>query len=268
MRRSRTSRARRPNYRARRLVVALATAFVSVLGMIGVTWQERQGAPRDGGSSPQSTVRGGGSGGVPQSTAPQPQPAPRAQQTRLARELLAELPRKGRAPKTDYRRTQFGNGWQQFANGCDVRNDILRRDLRDVVVDARCKVQRGTLHDPYTDKTITFMRGPHSSDKIQIDHVVALSNAWQTGAQQLPFERRVALANDPMNLLAVEGAANQEKGDADAATWLPPHKAYRCPYVARQISVKHHYSLWVTPGEAAAMERVLQGCPDQPALAH
>lgn len=255
---------RRVNYRARRLVVALVTAFMSVLGMIGVAWQEQQGASGGGGSASQSTVRGG----VPQSTAPQPQPAPRAQQTRLAREVLAELPRKGRAPKTDYRRTQFGNGWQQFANGCDVRNDILRRDLRDVVVDVRCKVQRGTLHDPYTDKTIVFARGPHSSDKIQIDHVVALSNAWQTGAQQLPFERRVALANDPMNLLAVEGAANQEKGDADAATWLPPHKAYRCPYVARQISVKHHYSLWVTPGEATAMERVLQSCPDQPALAH
>jgi hypothetical protein len=93
--------------------------------------------------------------------------------------------------------------------------------------------------------------------------VVALSDAWQKGAQQLTVEQRYQLANDPLNLLAVDGQANNNKSDADAATWLPPNKNYRCQYIARQIAVKQKYTLWVTTAEHDAMLRVLQGCPDQ-----
>lgn len=182
--------------------------------------------------------------------------------TEGAAQLLETLAIKGRAPKSGYERTQFGDGWAMTA-GCDMRNIILNRDLTNVVVGENCKVIAGTLNDPYTGATIEFKRGASTSDDVQIDHVVALSNAWQTGAQQLSFERRVALANDPLELLAVEGKANQQKSDGDAATWLPPNKSFRCQYVARQIAVKAKYELWVTRAEYEAMKRVLLPCPGQ-----
>ncbi len=181
----------------------------------------------------------------------------------IARDALAALPTKGRAPKTGYKRSQFGDGWAR-AGGCDTRNVILRRDLVNAVLgDDNCKVQAGALSDPYTGQRIAFKRGANSSGAVQIDHVVALSNAWQTGAQQLSSEQRISLANDPLELLAVDGPANQQKGDGDAATWLPSNKPFRCQYIARQIAVKKKYSLWVTPPERTAMERILASCPEQ-----
>lgn len=174
-------------------------------------------------------------------------------------EKLDSLLTKGRAPKTGYSREQFGDGWNSLL-GCDTRNRILRRDLTNITIDLDCKVLSGQLQDPYTGKTINFVRGEVTSDDVQIDHVVALSNAWQTGAQQLSYERRVALANDPLNLLAVDGAANQQKSDGDAATWLPSNKPFRCQYVARQVEIKQSYHLWVTSSERDAIRRVLSRC--------
>lgn len=172
---------------------------------------------------------------------------------------LAELPVKGRAPKTGYSRSQFGDGWE-IVMGCDMRNRILMRDLQGGILNDKCKVISGTLDDPYTGKVIQFVRGAETSDDVQIDHVVALSNAWQTGAAGLSFARRVQLANDPLNLLAVEGAANQQKSDGDAATWLPANKSFRCQYVTRQVNVKRKYGLWVTRAEHDAIRRVLSSC--------
>ncbi|MFD6062383.1 HNH endonuclease family protein [Rhodococcus wratislaviensis] len=91
-------------------------------------------------------------------------------------------------------------------------------------------------------------------------HVVALSDAWQKGAQQLSPEQRRDLANDPRNLQAVDGPTNSQKSDSDAASWLPPNKAYRCTYVSRQIDVKALYRLWVTQAEKDAMSQVLHSC--------
>ncbi len=175
---------------------------------------------------------------------------------------LETLPVKGRAPKTGYSRQQFGNGWIQ-AGTCTMRDRILARDFTDTRLrsDSDCTVMSGTLHDPYTGKTILFNRS--NSSAVQIDHVVALSDAWQKGAQQLPRVIREQLANDPLELLAVDGAANSQKGDGDAATWLPSNKPYRCRYVARQIAVKSKYNLWVTTAERDAMRRVLGNCPQQ-----
>lgn len=174
---------------------------------------------------------------------------------------LEKIPIKGRAPKTNYSREQFGDGWGEIA-GCDTRNRILHRDLKEVTLDSdNCKVASGTLHDPYTNKQIAFQRGKGTSSKVQIDHVVALSDAWQKGAQQLPIAKRTQLANDPTNLLAVDGPANMQKSDGDAATWLPPHKPFRCHYITRQISVKKEYNLWVTQAEYDAMKRVIAACP-------
>lgn len=201
-------------------------------------------------------------------TGPQPQITPSSPSSTSvttgdrAQAILEKLPVKGRAPKTDYTRTQFGDGWSLIGT-CDMRNIILHRDLSNAVVNDSCKVTSGILNDPYTGTVIAFTRGPSTSDDVQIDHVVALSNAWQTGAQLLSLEERTQLANDPLELLAVDGDANQAKGDGDAATWLPANRAFRCQYVARQIAVKAKYHLWVTDAEKSAMQRVLETCPDQ-----
>ena len=174
---------------------------------------------------------------------------------------------KGRAAKTGYTRAQFGQTWADVdRNGCDTRNDILKRDLTAEVFKEKtreCVVLSGTLIDPFSGETINFVRGNTSSMEVQIDHVVALSNAWQTGAFKLSIKERTAFANDPMNLLAVKGRLNSQKGDGDAATWLPPLKSYRCDYVARQIAVKIKYKLWFTAPEKEAMVRILKSCPEE-----
>jgi len=178
---------------------------------------------------------------------------------------LAALPVKGRAPMTGYARERFGQAWLDAdRNGCDTRNDVLGRDVAEKVLKAGtrgCVVLSGVLHDPYLGRDVPFVRG--DGDQVDVDHVVALGNAWATGAARFDVRRRAAFANDPLNLLAVDLHTNRSKGDGDAATWLPPYKPFRCPYVARQIAVKAKYGLWVTGPEHQAMARVLAGCPRQ-----
>lgn len=182
----------------------------------------------------------------------------------LATEALKQLPIKGRAAKTGYTRAQFDDGWQDVG-ACDVRNVVLARDMENIVTvsETDCTVLSGTLFDPYTAKTIQFKRGQGTSDDVQIDHVVALSDAWQKGAQQLTPDQRLEFANDMLNLLAVDGPTNQQKSDSDAATWLPPNKDYRCRYVARQIAIKIKYLLWITQPEHDAISRTLETCPTE-----
>ncbi|CAB4642698.1 unannotated protein [freshwater metagenome] len=181
--------------------------------------------------------------------------------------VLSSLPVKGRAPKTGYTRAQFGQTWADIdRNGCDTRNDMLKRDLTEIIFKVKtknCVVLTGVLQDRYSGETIYFTRGNITSMEVQIDHVVALSNAWQTGAFKLTMAQRTAFANDPLNLFAVKGRLNSQKGDGDAATWLPPLKSFRCAYVAQQIAVKAKYSLWVTAPEKDAMVRILAACPRQ-----
>jgi hypothetical protein len=177
---------------------------------------------------------------------------------------LATIPIKGRAPKTGYDRELFASDWD-YSFGCDMRNKILRRDFIEFQFrsDSSCIIATGVLLDPYTGQTIGFVRGVGTSNEVQIDHVVAVSDAWQKGAQQLSSAQRYAFYNDPLNLLAVSGSANAQKSDSDAASWLPSNKAYRCAFVARQVAVKISYNLWVTQAEHDAIYRVLQDCPDQ-----
>lgn len=186
--------------------------------------------------------------------------------------VLATLPVKGRAPKTGYDRAMFGQAWSDDhamsggRNGCDTRNDVLRRDLADAVLKPGtngCVVLTGTLRDPFGGAVVDFARGPGTSSLVQVDHLVALSNAWQTGAQRLTVQQRQDLANDPLNLLAVQGRLNAQKGDGDAATWLPPRTAVRCTYASRQVAVKQRHHLWVTPPERDALRRILTTCPGQ-----
>ncbi|GAA1350872.1 HNH endonuclease family protein [Falsarthrobacter nasiphocae] len=191
-----------------------------------------------------------------------PGPSARGEEARAALALLESIPARGRAPKTGYRRDEFGRGWKDpDRNGCDSRNDILRRDLAATVVRADgCVVVSGILTDPYTGAVVEFVRGRDTSQRVQIDHVVPLSDAWQKGAQSWSAERRMEFANDPEELLAVSGAVNSAKGSGDAATWLPPNKQYRCEYTARQTRVKARYGLWMTPAEQDAIRRVLASC--------
>ncbi|MFB8775597.1 HNH endonuclease family protein [Streptomyces broussonetiae] len=218
------------------MVVAVAVAGL-LAGAAGCT-EETAGA---GGTS---GAAGGGGGGP-------------------ALAAVESLTVKGRAPKTGYDRDRFGSPWADTdSNDCGTRDDILRRDLEDVEFsDGRCKVASGVLDpDPYSGKEVRFVRG---RSQVDIDHVVALSDAWQKGAGKWEPSKRIAFANDPLNLLAVDAGTNRAKGDGDTATWLPPNKSYRCSYVAAQVAVKKKYGLWVTSAEQAAMKRVLSGCPDQ-----
>ncbi len=180
----------------------------------------------------------------------------------LAAVAIEKLPVKGKAPKTGYERSLFSDGWGQI-NGCTVRNFILIRDLKSVTYRSNCVVNTGVLNDPYTKKRINFRYGVKTSSAVQIDHVVALSDAWQKGAQSLNANQRYGLYNDPLNLLAVDGPTNASKGDKDAASWLPPNKSYRCAFVARQIAVKLKYKLWLASAEKTTMNQVLSTCPKQ-----
>lgn len=188
---------------------------------------------------------------------------PVTSKTITALAALKQVPIRGRAPKTGYSRGQFGSGWL-VSQGCDTRNRILARDLKKEVLFANnCEIKSGSLHDPYTGKNIQFIRGATTSREVQIDHVVALSDAWQKGAQLLSPLLREEFANDPLNLLAVDGETNQDKSDGDAATWLPPNKSFRCEYVSRQLAVKIRYSLWVSLAEHDAIQTILASCPSQ-----
>lgn len=207
----------------------------------------------------------------PSSSALSPSP-PRSSSARpspdaTARSALEVLTVRGRADRSDYNRDRFGQEWADVdRNGCDTRNDVLRRDLDPVEIrpgTQGCLVESGVLDDPYSGEQISFERGSDTSIDVQIDHVVSLSNAWQTGAFAWTDQRREQFANDPLNLLAVDGPLNMQKSDGDAATWLPPDRGYWCDLVARQVAVKAAYGLWVTPPERDAVARILERCPAQ-----
>ena len=182
-----------------------------------------------------------------------------------AAQKLSQL-KVGKSHASGYNRSVFGyRTTDEDKNGCDVREDVLARDLMHVRFKyaGSCKVVSGLLRDPYTGLNINFVRGRKTSALVQIDHVVALENAWQSGAWKWSRAKRLKFGNDMLNLLAVQGAANQEKGSASAAYWLPSNKSFRCDYVARQIAVKYKYGLSVTSAEKQSMASVLHGCSAQ-----
>jgi Protein of unknown function (DUF1524) len=184
-----------------------------------------------------------------------------------ARQQMESLPVHGWDRVSDFQRVRFGEAWSDDVNvefghnGCNTRDDILRRDLAGLQVrPGTCFAQSGVLHDPYTGASIDFVRGPDTSPTVQIDHVVSLSDAWYKGARGWDDQRRRDFANDPRNLLAVGAQANFDKAFRDAAAWLPPNPAFRCAFVAHQVEVKTDYRLWVSANEKNAMRRVLRGC--------
>jgi hypothetical protein len=185
-----------------------------------------------------------------------------AEDLATGRDDLRHLPVRGQAPSTGYSREQFGEAWADVdKNGCDTRDDVLARDL---VAERRenddCTVLAGTLEEPYTGERESFVRGPDSAD-VQIDHVVALADAWATGAQQWTSAKRLAFANDPANLLAVAGQANQDKGDGQPATWMPPNHAFWCQYAVQFAAVLRGYGLPVDAPSAAVLRDAAASCP-------
>lgn len=190
---------------------------------------------------------------------------PEVGEGKLAIEVLELLEVKGRAPKTGYARTEFYDGWP-LVDGCSLRQKILKREFGESATLDGCNVVAGEFDEPYTGEHMVFTDKAQIAKSLQIDHVVALSDAWQKGAQYLDASVRYEIATDPLNLLAVDGPANEKKSDGDAATWLPANKKFRCQYVARQVSVKYKYGLWVTKAEKEAISQVLKNCPGELAV--
>ncbi|WP_200259436.1 HNH endonuclease family protein [Corynebacterium antarcticum] len=233
-------------------MVLLITGAVVLVSVLCDVMEDRAGGGDDG---------PGDVGGAPTTDGwPGPQ---------IYSDMLAELVVRDRGPLTGYARDAFGQRWSDDVavelghNGCDTRDDILARDLIHVRFrpgTRNCVVESGLLNDYYTGTQIDFVRGSATGVTVEVDHIVALADAWMKGAQDLDPEVRRAFANDPDNLIAVSGPVNQQKGASDAATWLPPNPDFRCEYVERQIAVKHRYHLWVTPAEHDALAAVLSTC--------
>lgn len=156
----------------------------------------------------------------------------------------------------DYRRAAFGEAWDN-GGPCDTRDEILDRDLTDktYVPIKRCPdaVATGTLRDPYTGTVIAFQRGPKTGAAVQIDHIVPLGYAWDMGAWAWPDEERQRFANDPQELLAVQGKANDDKGDSPPGRWMPPNAGFTCGYATRFIAVLRAYSLPVDPASSTVL---------------
>lgn len=239
---------------ARRRVVPGALVVLVAAAAVGWAWWQHSGASRS--SSPSPTW-----------TPPVPSAAPLDPGFDAARRMLDALPVKGWDRAQDFKRYRFGERWSddvdvEFGhNGCNTRDDILRRDLTRIELRrGTCLVQRGVLHDPYSGDTIKFVRGPQTSEAVQVDHLVSLADAWYKGARVWDDAHRRDFANDPRNLLAVSAQANFDKAFRDAAGWLPANAAFECEFVARQVTVKTVYGLWVSSHEKTAMHRVLRHC--------
>lgn len=240
---------------ARRRVLPGALVALVVVAAVGWAWWQYDGRF----SQP--------SGPSPTPAPPTPGAAPLDPGYDDARRMLEALPVKGWDREQDFKRYRFGERWSddvdvEFGhNGCNTRDDILRRDLARIELRrGTCLVQRGVLHDPYSGETIAFVRGPETSEAVQVDHLVSLADAWYKGARTWDDRRRRDFANDPRNLLAVSAQANFDKAFRDAAGWLPANAAFECEFVARQIAVKTAYGLWVSSNEKTAMHRVLRRC--------
>lgn len=229
-------------------------AFLVIGAVAGIlTWQQRPSDGRLAGPSAGTAITAA-------STVP-------TANYDAARRQLGQLAVRGWDRISDFRRAEFGPAWSDDVNvefghnGCNTRDDILRRDLTNLVVRPfTCFAQTGTLVDPYTGTVIDFVRGPKTSAHVEIDHVVALADAWYKGARAWEPQRRLDFANDPRNLLAVSPNANFDKAFRDASGWLPPREEFRCDFAARQVDVKTAYGLSLSAKEKRALAEVLARC--------
>lgn len=254
------------SYRTRRILVVLAAlAAVGIWLINNPSSYETEVISAEDNAEPLSTTSPDNSTNSNDATSSDISSSSNGSNAKLARDELEKLEIKGRAPKTGYARTEFYKTWPNV-DGCSLRQVIIKRELGDNAILDGCDVVGGSFTESYTGSYMTFYQKSDFSSKIQIDHIVALSDAWQKGAQYKTADERYQMATDPLNLIAVDSSANQQKSDGDAATWLPPNKAFRCQYVARQISVKSKYGLWITQAEHDAMAKILETCPNEQAI--
>ncbi|MEU3852000.1 HNH endonuclease family protein [Streptomyces sp. NPDC029554] len=247
------------------LAVAMVCAGAALTGCEGLA------PPVDGGGASASGAPAAGDGRAvnpldnPDGTKPGLAPITSTEDKARARALIEKVATKGRGPRTGYDRDEFGYAWMDSAprdvpyshNGCDSRNDLLKRDGRDLRFRAgsNCVVTAMTLHDPYTGKVIEWTKS--QAIKVQIDHVMPLSYDWQMGASRWTKDKRESIANDPLNLVPVDGPTNSAKGDSGPASWLPPDRRIRCAYSVRFAQVSLKYDLPVT---SADKEMMLEQC--------
>jgi len=222
----------------------------AMLGVLAIGWLSGSAAASKLGPAPTASTAGGS----------------RSASVRTAARELAKLRVSGEAPKTRPPRGAFGPPWADVdRNGCDTRDDILRRDLIQVTLEpgSSCVVASGTLLDPYTGRQLAFVRRS-PAQRVQIDHVVALGDAWRSGASRWTARRRLHFANDPVVLLAVDSAQLAAKAGRDASRWLPPNRSYDCGYAKEQIAIKARYTLSVTRAEKKALQATLRSCVAAP----
>ncbi|MGX5718045.1 HNH endonuclease family protein [Arthrobacter sp. MAHUQ-56] len=239
-------------HRTARAAAALAAATLALTSCAGIPAHPTAEAPQ----SPREPATAAAPGPARET------PAGDAAAAAKALAALAAIPAKGRAPKTGYEREKFGPAWKDVdRNGCDTRNDTLRRDLTGIQVKPGtngCVVLSGQLADAYTGQAVDFTRG--SGPGVDIDHLVPLSDAWQKGAQGWDQDKRERFANDPANLAATSASVNRSKGDADLATWLPPARPHWCAYASGIVTVKANHGVWMTPAEHQRATEILIDC--------
>jgi Protein of unknown function (DUF1524) len=251
--------------------VACAAVLTAALGMAGCDDTTTGSGPASGGKASGAPAPGGAQPGAGDGRAVSPLDNPAGTKPGLAaissdadrtkaRTLITKVATKGRGPKTGYSRDEFGYAWMDSApdvpfahNGCDTRNDLIKRDGDDLRYrsGSDCVVVSMTLHDPYTGRTIHWTKTKATA--VQIDHVMPLSYDWQLGAAHWTKEKREQIANDPLNLIPVDGPSNGAKSDSGPASWLPPNKQIRCSYAVRIAQVSLKYQLPVTSADKQAM---------------
>jgi hypothetical protein len=249
--------------------VACAAVLAAALGLGGckdtTAGSDKGAGPgAGGGTTSAGPVAGGGHSvsplGNPDGTKPGLAPVTSSADRGRARALIQQVATKGRGPKTGYRRDQFGYAWMDGVpgvpfgrNGCDTRDDVLKRDGQDLTYrsGSDCVVTAMTLDDPYTGRVIDWTKAKATT--VQIDHVMPLSYDWQMGAAYWTKTKREQIANDPLNLLPVDGPSNGAKSDSGPASWLPPNKQVRCAYAVRIAQVSLKYQLPVTAADKQAM---------------
>ncbi|MET8544030.1 HNH endonuclease family protein [Kitasatospora sp. NPDC004799] len=219
-----------------------------------------------GGAAPSAAERGTSPLANPDGTKPGLASLASDTDRKAGLDLISRVKTAEPGPQTGYDRDKFGPSWTDDVDGiplghnnCDTRNDLLARDGKSVERKdgSDCTVTAMTIWDPYTGKTVQWTKQKASA--IQIDHVMPLSYDWKQGAAAWDKARRVQIANDPLNLLPVDGSQNSSKGDKGPAEWLPASPEIRCAYAVRFAQVALKYDLPVTPADRTAMRQQCGG---------
>ncbi|MER5598064.1 HNH endonuclease family protein [Streptomyces sp. NPDC002265] len=157
--------------------------------------------------------------------------------------------------RTGYSRDLFPT-WITISGTCNTREYILKRDGSNVTTDSACVATGGSWYSVYDGATWT------AASDVDIDHLVPLAEAWDSGASAWTTAQRQAFANDVTRpqLLAVTDNVNQSKGDKDPAEWMPPLSSYACTYARAWVQVKYYYNLKIDSAEKTKLTSVLNGC--------